>query len=222
MRTSRDTTAPGRALGILALPSTTASLLEGADPSSRVSGAGLDGRLLVAAGEGATCYLWDVRVAPSVAMRRSASRGDAGDDHARPRRAARARGPQRRDLGGGRHGTAPASLALVASNGGRALTYERRDGRRGSRRRRRVSAGSRARTRGALRTTYSAPLSQGDLATWRPMGGGSGGFNYRIAGPVLREVASAELCEGGAVDVWPDRRRGCRRRHGADDDGGDR
>ena len=102
-----------------------------------------------------------------------------------------------------RHGTAPASLALVASNGGRVFDLRAPGRPAGSRRRggqRWVACAHAGRRDDVL--TLSA---QGDLATWRPMGGGgsagSAGSSYRIAGPVLREVASASGAPGAARAV---------------------
>ena len=210
---ARHDLATGRELGIL-LPSIDDGVSPGGSGPELTcirGGGATGGPVVVAAGEGGDVYLWDVRAAPRVASRRASGVGGA----ATPAMTMHVPGASRTlslslsdALGGGAHGTAPASLALVASNGGRVFDL-RAPGR--PARLAPAEAGQRwvACAHAGRSDDVLTLSSQGDLATWRPMGGGSGGFNYRIAGPVLREVASANSARAvlstsgpiGGVDV---------------------
>jgi hypothetical protein len=210
---ARHDLATGRELGIL-LPSFDDGVSPGGSGPELTcirGGGATGGPVVVAAGEGGDVYLWDVRAAPRVASRRASGVGGA----ATPAMTMHVPGASRTlsislsdALGGGAHGTAPASLALVASNGGRVFDL-RAPGR--PARLAPAEAGQRwvACAHAGRSDDVLTLSSQGDLATWRPMGGGSGGFNYRIAGPVLREVASANSARAvlstsgpiGGVDV---------------------
>ena len=222
---ARHDLATGRELGIL-LPSIDDGVSPGGSGPELTcirGGGATGGPVVVAAGEGGDVYLWDARAAPRVASRRASGVGGA----ATPAMTMHVPGASRTLSSP----SATRSAAVLTAppprpsrwsrpTGAGSLTYERRDGRRGSRRRRRVSAG-RVRARGALRRRTHAQLAG------RPRDVAADGWwvgrvqlSDRRARPARGRLR--KLCEGGAVDVWPDRRRGCRRRHGADDDGGDR
>lgn len=200
---ARHDLATGRELGVL-LP--TIDGVQGPELTCIRGGGATGGPVVVAAGEGGDVFLWDVRAAPRVASRRCSLVGAA----ATPAMTMHVPGASRTlslslsdALGGGAHGTAPASLALVASNGGR--VFDLRAPGRPARLapsesgQRWVACAHAGRDDDVL--TLSA---QGDLATWRPTGGWVGGgatagLNYRIAGPVLREVAAASVAGRRAV-----------------------
>lgn len=202
---ARHDLATGRELGVL-LP--TMDGVQGPELTCIRGGGASGGPVVVAAGEGGDVFLWDVRAAPRVASRRSSLVGAA----ATPAMTMHVPGASRTlslslsdALGGGAHGTAPASLALVASNGGRVF-----DLRAPGRPARLAPAESGQRWVACAHAGRSDDVltlsAQGDLATWRCAGGlglvGGGattGLNYRIAGPVLREVAAASGAGARAV-----------------------
>jgi len=200
---ARHDLATGRELGVL-LP--TMDGVQGPELTCIRGGGASGGPVVVAAGEGGDVFLWDVRAAPRVASRRSSLVGAA----ATPAMTMHVPGASRTlslslsdALGGGAHGTAPASLALVASNGGRVF-----DLRAPGRPARLAPAESGQRWVACAHAGRSDDVltlsAQGDLATWRCAGGlvGGGattGLNYRIAGPVLREVAASSGVGARAV-----------------------
>ena len=234
---ARHDLATGRELGVSSRRSTTAS--RGEDPAHVYPGRGRDGpgRSSSPRARGRRLPVGRPRRAEGVESAASlvaAAAAPRGDDDARPRRlagaapspsatrsaAALAASPK----------TRPRPSRCVASNG--------EPGPRTFARRRRRAAGARPAEGGqrwvacahaGRRDDVLTLSAQGDLATWRPMGsggsGGSAGSSCRIAGPVLREVASASVAPGAAretaVGVRADGRPGRRRRRGADD-GGDR
>jgi hypothetical protein len=204
---ARHDLATGRELGVL-LPTIDDGVSGGGPELTCIRGGGATGGpVVVAAGEGGDVFLWDVRAAPRVSSRRASLVGGA----ATPAMTMHVPGASRTlslslsdALGGGAHGTAPASLALVASNGGRVFDL-RAPGR--PARLAPAEGGQRwvACAHAGRRDDVLTLSAQGDLATWRPMGsggsGGSAGSSYRIAGPVLREVASASGAPGAARAV---------------------
>ena len=198
---ARHDLATGRELGVL-LP--TMDGVQGPELTCIRGGGASGGPVVVAAGEGGDVFLWDVRAAPRVASRRSSLVGAA----ATPAMTMHVPGASRTlslslsdALGGGAHGTAPASLALVASNGGRVF-----DLRAPGRPARLAPAESGQRWVACAHAGRSDDVltlsAQGDLATWRRVGWWeevTGGLNYRIAGPVLREVAASSGAGARAV-----------------------
>ena len=224
---ARHDLATGRELGVL-LPTIDGVSGGGPELTCIRGGGATGGPVVVAAGEGGDVFLWDVRAAPRVSSRRASLVGGA----ATPAMTMHVPGASRTlslslsdALGGGAHGTAPASLALVASNGGRVfdLRVPGRPARLAPAEG--VSGGSRARTRAPRRRAHAQRAGRPrDVAAdgWWGVG-----WVGRVELPDRRtRPARGGVCvgrsgrgEGGAVDVRADGRPGRRRRRGADDDG---
>jgi len=204
---ARHDLATGRELGVL-LPTSHDGVSGGGPTLTCIRGGGATGGpVVVAAGGGGDVFLWDVRAAPRTSSRRASGLG-LGFGAATPAMTMHVPGASRTlslslsdALGGGARGTAPASLALVASNGGRVFDL-RAPGR--PARLAPAEGGQRwvACAHAGRRDDVLTLSAQGDLATWRATGGGgSAGSSYRIAGPVLREAASASGAPGAARAV---------------------
>ena len=180
---ARHDLATGRELGVLL------TTVDGVSPElTCIKGGGAHGGpVVVAAGEGGDVFLWDVRLAP-----RGGHRSSLGGGAAVPAMTLHVAGAARihsmslsNATGGGAHGTAPASLALVASNGGRVFDL-RAPGR--PARLAALETGQRWVTcahAGASDDVLTLS-AQGDLQAWRS----NGGFNYSAHRGVLREVGS--------------------------------